>query len=66
MHAASTLLPSEVRDTMCPEAVHCLVKTDDESSADWAPIETVAIETNQQVVSLVQQGEATTFVPDVC
>ena len=41
--AVSTLLPSEIRDTICTEAVPCLVKTDDESSADLAPKETVAL-----------------------
>ena len=65
VHAASTLLPSEVRDTTCTEAVPCLVKTDDESSADLAPIEAVAFETNQQDVSLVQPGEATPSFPSL-
>ena len=65
VHATSTLLPIEVRDTMCTEAIPCLMKTDDESSADLVPIEIMAIETNQQDVSLVQQGEATPAFPSL-
>ena len=68
VHAASTLLPSEVRGMMCAEAVSCLVKTDDESSADLAPLETVTIETNQQDVSLVLHGKSDPGISvlDVC
>ena len=65
MHAASTLLPSKVRGMACTEAVPCLVKTDDESSADLAPLETVAIETNQQYVYLVKHGEAILAFPSL-
>ena len=66
VHAARTLLPSKVRGMMCTEAVPCLVKTDDEPSADLASLETVSIiETNQQDVSLVQQGEATPAFPSL-
>ena len=65
VHAASTLLPSEVRGMMYTEAASCLVKTDEESSADLAAPETMAIETNQQDASLVQQGEATPAFPSL-